>query len=66
MTTAISPSSPKRNVKGEKKNKSFSSGFERLNLPLHGVRLPSFKIEDRHLNDLALDKGTSTYNFLRE
>jgi len=66
MTTAISPSSPKRNVKGEKKNKSFSSGFERLNLPLHGVRLPRFKIEERHVKALAVDKNISTYNFLRE
>ena len=66
MTTTIPPSSPQRNVKREKNNKSFSSGFARLNLPLHGVRLPSFKIEDRHLNDLALDKDASTYNFLRE
>ena len=66
MTTTISPSSPQRNTKREKNNKSFSSSFARLNLPLHGVRLPSFKIEDRHLNDLALDKDASTYNFLRE
>ena len=66
MTTTIPPSSPQRNVKREKNNKSFSSSFARLNLPLHGVRLPSFKIEDRHLNDLALDKDASTYNFLRE
>ena len=28
--------------------------------------MPSFKIESRHLNDLALDKNTSTYDFLRE
>ena len=50
----------------EEKKNNFSSNFTRLNLPLHGVRLPSFQIEQRYINDLALDKNISTYNFLRE
>jgi len=63
MTTA-SPANPKQ--KGKEKRSSFSSNFTRLNLPLHGVRLPSFNIEDRYINDLALPKDISTYDFLRE
>ena len=63
MTTA-SPVSPKQKEK-EKRN-SFSSEFKRLDLPLHGVRLPSFKIEDRYINDLTLPSDISTYDFLRE
>ena len=63
MTTVL-PKSPKQKEKG--KRSSFSSNFTRLNLPLHGVRLPSFKIEDRYINDLALPTDISTYDFLRE
>ena len=63
MTTA-SLANPK--PKGKEKRSSFSSNFTRLNLPLHGVRLPSFKIEDRYINDLALPTDISTYDFLRE
>ena len=63
MTTA-SLANPK--PKGKEKRSSFSSNFTRLDLPLHGVRLPSFKIEDRYINDLALPKDISTYDFLRE
>ena len=32
------------------KNLKFSSRFEPLDLPLHGVRLPQFKIEDKHFD----------------
>ena len=64
MTTAISPSNQKGKEGG--KSKLFSSRFSRLNLQLHGVRLPQFKIEDKYLNDLSLDKDISTYDFLRE
>ena len=65
MTTAT-PTSLSPNPKRKEKRSSFSSNFESLNLPLHGVRLPSFQIEDRHINDLALPKDISTYDFLRE
>ena len=64
MTTIACPTSPKPKEKG--KRSSFSSNFTRLNIPLHGVRLPSFKIEDRYINDLALPADISTYDFLRE
>jgi len=65
MTTAT-PTSPKLSPKRKEKRNSFSSNFSRLNVPLHGVRLPSFKIEDRYINDLALPADISTYDFLRE
>ena len=64
MTTTANPVSPKQKEK-EKRN-SFSSHFKHLDLPLHGVRLPSFKIENRYINDLALPADISTYDFLRE
>ena len=65
MTTATPTSLPPKQ-KGKEKRSSFSSNFSSLNIPLHGVRLPSFKIEDRYINDLALPVDISTYDFLRE
>ena len=63
MTESVK--NPKRSA-GVKKKHSFSSRFSQLDIPLHGVRLPSFEIEDKYINDLGLDKGISTYDFLRE
>ena len=63
MTESVK--NPKRSA-GVKKKNSFSSRFSQLDIPLHGVRLPSFEIEDKYINDLGLDKGISTYDFLRE
>jgi DNA polymerase-3 subunit alpha len=64
MTTIACQVNPK--PKGKEKRNSFSSNFSRLDIPLHGVRLPSFKIEDRYINDLSLPKDISTYDFLRD
>ena len=64
MTTIAPQANPKQ--KGKEKRSSFSSNFSRLNIPLHGVRLPSFQIEHRYINDLALPKDISNYDFLRE
>ena len=44
---------------------SFTNDFEELNLPLHGVRLPKFKIEDKYKESISLDKNCSNYDFLR-
>jgi len=63
MTESVK--NPKRSASVKKKN-SFSSRFSQLDIPLHGVRLPSFEIEDKYINDLGLDKDISTYDFLRE
>ena len=56
--------SPKE--KEEKKAISFSSRFKKLNIPLHGVRLPQFNIEDRYIKRFGLKPDINTYNFLRE
>ena len=52
--------------KEEKKTTSFSSRFKKLNLPLHGVRLPKFHIEERYINQFGLKADINTYDFLRE
>ena len=57
-----------KNPKGkeEKKTTSFSSRFKKLNLPLHGVRLPKFHIEERYIKQFGLKADINTYDFLRE
>ena len=65
MTEVTKTKAPVSRRKEEKRS-SLSSKFKRLNLPLHGVRLPSFKIEDKYINDLSLPSDISTYDFLRE
>ena len=66
MTTKSQPrSNPEKGDGKEKRTNSFSAAFDRLNLPLHGVRLPSFKIEDKYINLFSLKKDISTYDFLR-
>ena len=47
------------------KNLKFSSRFEPLDLPLHGVRLPQFKIEDKHFKEYEIDKTVTNLEFLR-
>lgn len=47
------------------KNLNFSSRFEPLNLPLHGVRLPKFIIEDKYFKEYGVDKSVSNLEFLK-
>ena len=47
------------------KNLKFSSRFEPLDLPLHGVRLPQFKIEDKYFKEYEIDKSVTNLEFLR-
>ena len=56
--------SPKE--KGGRKATSFSSRFKKINLPLHGVRLPKFHIEERYIKQFGLKPDINTYDFLRE
>jgi len=49
-----------------KKDFDFSSKFEKLDLALHGVRLPSFEIENEHKRKLGLSEDLDNYGFLRE
>ena len=56
--------SPKE--KGGRTATSFSSRFKKINLPLHGVRLPKFHIEERYIKQFGLKPDINTYDFLRE
>ena len=43
------------------------SQFKKIDLPLHGVRLPSFEVEDKYLNKLSVDnKNISNFDFLKQ
>ena len=44
--------------------KDFESNFNTLNLPLYGVRLPEFNIENRLKNKYGLTDSASNYDFL--
>lgn len=45
--------------------KNFVDSFEEINIPLHGVRLPQFKIESKYKNAIGLKDGGSNFDFLR-
>ena len=60
-----SPKNPKSLKEEGVKNKSFGSRFKKLNLPLHGLRLPDFKISDEHLREYNLERGVSNLDFLK-
>lgn len=44
--------------------KDFESNFNTLNLPLYGVRLPEFNIENRLKNKYGLQDSASNYDYL--
>jgi len=44
---------------------NFASSFEPLKIPLHGVRLPEFKIELKYKRAINLKDDCSNYDFLR-
>ncbi len=46
--------------------KNFSDNFNELELPLHGVRLPSFDIDKEYKHELGVSEDISNYDFLRE
>ena len=41
------------------------NSFEELDIPLHGVRLPSFKIEDKYKRSLGVSEDISNEDFLK-
>ena len=55
----------KENLNNTLEYKSFSSKFENLDLGLHGVRLPEFKIDSTLKRSLNLSEDVSNYDFLR-
>ena len=44
---------------------NFTSQFSELNLPLHGVRLPSFVIDNRHKRQVGVSEDVDNYDFLK-
>ena len=46
------------------KTKKFSDGFKGIELPLHGVRLPSFDIDDESKRKIGVSKDISNFDFL--
>ena len=44
---------------------NFTSQFSKLSLPLHGVRLPSFTIENEHKRQAGVSEDVDNYDFLR-
>ena len=43
----------------------FKSHFKGVSLPLHGVRLPTFEIEDKYKREIGVSEDISNYDFLR-
>lgn len=44
---------------------SFKSHFKGVDLPLHGVRLPTFEIESQYKREIGVSEDISNYDFLR-
>ena len=44
---------------------SFKSHFKGIDLPLHGVRLPTFEIESQYKREIGVSEDISNYDFLR-
>jgi len=45
--------------------KDFSSSFSKIDLPLHGVRLPEFVIDKVYKHQVEISEDSSNYDFLR-
>ena len=44
---------------------NFTTQFEKIDIPLHGVRLPSFEIEDKYKRALGVSEDISNEGFLK-
>ena len=44
---------------------NFLNNFKEMELPMHGVRLPVFKIESRHKKRVKVDSKADNYTFLK-
>mgnify|MGYP001192476458 FL=1 len=62
MTEIVQTAKKRRN---EGKNK-FSSRFKSLDVPLHGVRLPTFTPEKKYLEEYGVDESASNLEFLKQ
>ena len=45
--------------------KKFESNFSNVDLPLHGVRLPEFIIDNKYKHEVGISEDCSNYDFLR-
>jgi DNA polymerase-3 subunit alpha len=45
--------------------KQFDSNFSNIDLPLHGVRLPEFTIDNKYKHEVGISEDASNYDFLR-
>ena len=62
MTETVQTAKKRRD---EGKNK-FSSRFKSLDVPLHGVRLPTFTPEKKYLEEYGVDESASNLEFLKQ
>ena len=44
---------------------TFTKQFKKIDLKMHGVRLPAFKIEDSYKRELGLSEDTDNLKFLK-
>ncbi len=44
---------------------NFFEDFEPIKIVIHGVRLPTFTIEEKYYKELSIDRNSSNYDFLR-
>ena len=50
---------------GRNMSENFTKDFKKLDLPLHGVRLPEFKIEAKYKKEVGVDLKADNYTFLK-
>ena len=62
MTETVQTERKKRGV-GKSK---FSNRFKPLDIPLHGVRLPTFTPEKKYLEEYGVDESDSNLEFLKQ
>ena len=44
---------------------NFIKNFKKINLPLNGVRLPTFKIEDKYKKEVGVNVDVDNVTFLK-
>ena len=46
--------------------KQFRDSFKGVNLPINGVRLPAFNLEQKYLDKVECEEGVSNFSFLQK
>ena len=60
----ITKTQTKTKIRMKKKNSKFFDGFTQIDLPIHGVRLPSFSIENKYKRTMKVSESCTNYDFL--